>query len=126
MEIRLRAGQAEDAEACGSICYEAFKTIADQHNFPADFPNTDVATELISFLLSRAYIYSVVAEVDGRVVGSNFLWEHTNISGVGPITVDPSVQNVAVGRRLMEHVLQRSREQRLELYRAGKPYTQTK
>jgi hypothetical protein len=55
-------------------------------------------------------IYSVIAEVDGRVVGSNFLWENGTIAGVGPITIDPSAQNVAVGKRLMEDVLQRARE----------------
>ena len=39
MNIRLRAGRPDDAESCGSICFEAFKAISDQHNFPRDFPN---------------------------------------------------------------------------------------
>ena len=109
--LTLRAGRAEDAETCGSICYEAFKAIADQHNFPPDFPSSEVAGGLITSLLSRSgEIYSVVAEVDGRVVGSNFLWENGTIAGVGPITIDPSAQNAAVGRRLMEDVLQRAQE----------------
>lgn len=112
MDFKLRTGKLDDAETCGSICFEAFKALADQHNFPPDFPAPEVAVGLLSQLLSRKDIYSVVAEVDGRVVGSNFLWENTNIAGVGPITVDPSVQNIAVGRRLMEQVLQRAREQR--------------
>ena len=109
--LTLRAGRSEDGEACGSICYEAFKAIADQHNFPPDFPSPEVSGGLITSLLSRAgEIYSVVAEVDGRVVGSNFLWENGTIAGVGPITIDPETQNVAVGRRLMEDVLQRAQE----------------
>jgi GNAT superfamily N-acetyltransferase len=109
--LTLRAGRSEDAETCGSICYEAFKAIADQHNFPPDFPSPEVSGGLITSLLARGgEIYSVVAEVDGRVVGSNFLWENGTIAGVGPITIDPSAQNVAVGRRLMEDVLQRARE----------------
>lgn len=110
MDVRLRTGRPDDAETCGSICFEAFRAIADQHNFPHDFSTPDIATELVSFLLSRGYVYSVVAEVDGRIVGSNFLWESTNIAGVGPITIEPAVQNIAVGRRLMEDVLQRVRE----------------
>jgi GNAT superfamily N-acetyltransferase len=65
---------------------------------------------VLTSLLSRGDIYRVVAEVDGRVVGSNFLWENGTIAGVGPITIDPAAQNVAVGRRLMEDVLQRARE----------------
>jgi len=47
----------------------------------------------------------VVAEVDGRVVGSNFLYEGDPIAGVGPISVDPEYQR-GVGRRLMEAVIQ--------------------
>jgi GNAT superfamily N-acetyltransferase len=111
--LALRAGRLEDAETCGSICYEAFKAIADLHNFSPDFPSPEVAGGLITSLLSRGDIYSVVAEVDGRVVGSNFLWENGVIAGVGPITVDPITQDVAVGRRLMEDVLQRAREGRI-------------
>ena len=111
--LTLRAGRLEDADACGSICYEAFKAIADQHNFPPDFPSPEVSSGLITSLLRRGDIYSVVAEVDRRVVGSNFLWENGAIGGVGPITVDLATQNVAVGRRLMEDILRRARERRI-------------
>ena len=109
MNLILRCGAAEDAEVCGAICCEAFKAIAGRHNFPPDFPAPDVAVGLISPLLSRKDIYSVIAEVDGKVVGSNFLWENAVIAGVGPVTVDPAVQNAAIGRRLMEDVVQRAR-----------------
>lgn len=112
MNIRLRAGTPDDAEACGNICYQAFNTIAGQHTFPPDFPVPDVAIGLLAYMFSRPDVYSVVAEVDGRVVGSNFLWEHAMIAGVGPITVAPAAQNSAVGRRLMEDVLGRARERR--------------
>ncbi len=111
--LTLRARRPEDAEDCGSICYGAFKTIADQHNFPPDFPSSEVAGGLLTSLLSRDDVYSVVAEVDGRVVGSNFLWENGSIAGVGPITVDPAGQNAAVGRRLMEDVLRRAEERNI-------------
>jgi GNAT superfamily N-acetyltransferase len=108
--LMVRAGRSEDAETCGLICYEAFKAIADEHNFPPDFPSPEVSGGLLTSLLSRGDLYRVVAEVDGQVVGSNFLWENGTIAGVGPITIDPAAQNVAVGRRLMEDVLQRARE----------------
>jgi predicted N-acetyltransferase YhbS len=102
----------EDVEACGRICYEAFKAIAEQHNFPPDFPSPEVAAGLLSLLLSRDDVYSIVAEIDGRVVGSNFLWESAVIAGVGPITVDPDTQNGTIGRRLMAEVMRRAEEQR--------------
>jgi GNAT superfamily N-acetyltransferase len=112
MNIRLRAGRPDDAETCGSICYKAFNAIADQHNFPHDFPTLEVAIGFLSQLFSRSDIYSVVAEVDGRAVGSNFLWESAIIAGVGPITVDPGVQNAAIGRRLMDDVMRRAQDRR--------------
>ena len=108
MTLTLRPGRPEDASACGTICYEAFRTISESHNFPPDFPSAEVATELMSMLLSKPDVYSVIAEGDGRVVGSNFLWEDA-IAGVGPITIDPRVQNGGVGRRLMDDVMERSR-----------------
>ena len=112
-ELSLRAGRAEDAEDCGSICYGAFKALADEHNFPPDFPSSEVTAGLMASLLSRDDVYSVVAEVGGRVVGSNFLWENGTIAGVGPITIDSAAQNAAGGRRLMEDVLQRAEERNI-------------
>jgi predicted N-acetyltransferase YhbS len=113
MHITLRPGTLEDATTCGTICYEAFKAIAAQHNFPPDFPSPEVATMLLSGLLSRPGVYGVVAELDGRVVGSNFVDERSLIAGIGPITVDPAVQNRAVGRQLMQHVLERLTQRRV-------------
>jgi GNAT superfamily N-acetyltransferase len=110
MAITLRPGRPEDAQACGTICYEAFKSISSQHNFPKDFPNPKTAIGLLTMLLSRPDAYSVVAEADGRVVGSNFLWEGCSIAGVGPITVDPASQNGSVGKQLMLDVIQRGRD----------------
>jgi GNAT superfamily N-acetyltransferase len=112
MDLTLRAGRPEDAEACGLICYQAFTTISNQHNFPPDFPSPEAAGGLMTFVLTNPGVYSVVAEIDGRVVGSNFMWEASSIAGIGPITVDPAVQNSAVGRRLMIDVLDRARERR--------------
>jgi GNAT superfamily N-acetyltransferase len=111
--LRLRAGRPEDTERLGSICYRAFRAIADEHNFPPDFPSSEIAGGLLASLLSREDVYSVVAETDGRVVGSNFLWENGTIAGVGPITIDPAAQNAAVGRRLMEDVLRRAEERNI-------------
>jgi predicted N-acetyltransferase YhbS len=113
MNIILRPGQPADANSCGVICYEAFKAIAGQHNFPSDFPNPETAIGLMNFILSNNVAYSLIAEIDGQIVGSNFLWEDTSIAGVGPITIDPKTQNASVGRKLMEGVLQRAEEQGL-------------
>jgi len=113
MTIVLRPGTAADAPACGNICYEAFKAIGTEHNFPPDFPSPEVASGLLLMLLAHPRCYSVVAEGEGRIVGSNFLDERSSIAGVGPITVDPTGQNRGVGGRLMQDVLDRSARQQM-------------
>ena len=113
MNLILRPGKPEDAKACGDICYRAFKAIADAHHFPPDFPDAETAIGLMNFILSGAGAYSVVVEDKGQIVGSNFLWENGFIGGVGPITVDPTCQNAAVGRKLMERVLHRAENLKL-------------
>jgi hypothetical protein len=95
--IRLREGEPADAAECGRICYEAFRLIAEAHGFPPDFPSAHVAAGLLAGLLEHPGYYSVVAERDGRILGSNFLDERSPIAGLGPITVDPATQNARVG-----------------------------
>jgi GNAT superfamily N-acetyltransferase len=117
--LTLRAGNPDDAQTCGEICYRAFETIAAQYNFPSDFPDVNVACELMSLLLDspkerlcqQSDIYSVVAQVGGQIVGSNFLWAETIVAGIGPLTVDPIMQNANVGKHLMAAVLEYSRQQ---------------
>jgi predicted N-acetyltransferase YhbS len=112
MKLTLRRGQPADAESCAAICYEAFKTIAQAHNFPPDIPSPALAAGLLSWMLSHPRFYTVVAELDGGIVGSNFLDERNGIYGIGPVSVEPTVQNKSVGRRLMAHVMERVASQR--------------
>ena len=107
MPLILRRGTPEDATICRTICYDAFTTIAAQHNFPSNYPSPEVAVARMAERLTHPGLYAVVAELDGQVVGSNFLDERSPIVGLGPITVAPSVQNRAVGRHLMQAVLER-------------------
>jgi len=111
--VALRPGTPDDAQACGRICYEAFRAIAERHGFPPDFPNPERAIETAGGLLGHPGFHSIVAVRDGRVVGSNFLDERSAIAGLGPITVDPDAQNAGVGRALMLAALARTRERRL-------------
>jgi GNAT superfamily N-acetyltransferase len=104
----LRRATPDDAAACGRICYDAFGTINAAHGFPPDFPSADITTGLLRMLLQHPGFYGVVAERDGRIIGSNFLDERCTITGVGPITVDPAEQNQGVGRRLMQDVIDRA------------------
>jgi L-amino acid N-acyltransferase YncA len=61
-------------------------------------------------LFSTPGLYCVVAEIEGRIVGSNVLDERAIIMGIGPVSVDPDVQNHGVGRNLMQAVIDRANE----------------
>ena len=107
----IRRASPADGEVCGRICFEAFGALAARHNFPPDFPAPDVPIAVLSMMFSHPSFFCVVAEQDGRVIGSNCLDERTPIAGVGPITIDPAVQNKNVGRQLMQAVMVRATEQ---------------
>jgi predicted N-acetyltransferase YhbS len=111
MDVKLRPGTPDDADACGRICFDAFAAVAAAHGMPCDFPSVEAATGLVAALLAHPGIFSVVADAGGRVVGSNFLDERATIAGVGPITVDPAAQNGAIGRQLMGAVMERAAAQ---------------
>jgi GNAT superfamily N-acetyltransferase len=109
MEITLRPAAPGDAGECGRIIYEAFAGVAGRHGFRPDFPSVEVATGFVSGFIADPSVYGVVAESEGRVVGSNFISEWDSIHGVGPITVDTGAQARGAGRRLMEAVIERGR-----------------
>jgi GNAT superfamily N-acetyltransferase len=109
-EVTLREVRPEDADACARILFDAFGGIHDHHRFPRDFPSMEAATGMLAAWIPHPAVWGVVAEKDGRVIGSNFLDERDPIAGVGPITVDPNGQNKGVGRQLMEAVIERGRD----------------
>jgi len=118
----LRTVTRADALPAGRICYTAFKTIAERHNFAPDFPDAETAIGLMHHLVSRSDIHGLVAEAAGRVIGSNFLWEDGEVAGIGPITVDPAAQDAGLGRRLMQAVIERAHArgiQRVRLVQAA-------
>jgi GNAT superfamily N-acetyltransferase len=111
-QITIRRAVPEDAPACGPVCYQAFFDINSAHNFPPDLPSPEHAVGLLTMMFSHPAFYCVVAESDGRIIGSNCLDERSPIAGVGPITVETGAQNAGAGRKLMDAVLARAAEQK--------------
>jgi predicted N-acetyltransferase YhbS len=108
--VTIRRAHPDDVAVCAQICYDAFYGINTQHSFPPDIPSPELADRILSSMFSHPGFYCVVAELDGQIVGSNCLDERSVISGVGPITIKPDIQNRGVGRKLMAAVLDRARE----------------
>jgi GNAT superfamily N-acetyltransferase len=104
----IRRATPADAEVCGRICFQAFSALANHHKFDQDFPDPQVPIGILSMMFSHPGFFCVVAEQDGKIVGSNCMDERTPIAGVGPITIDPAAQNRAAGRQLMQAVMARA------------------
>lgn len=110
--VVIRRASAVDAEVCGRISFDVFTALANRHNFPPDFPAPEASIGVLSTMFSHPGFYCVVAEQDGKIIGSNCLDERSQIAGVGPITVDALAQNRAAGRALMQAVLARAAERK--------------
>jgi predicted N-acetyltransferase YhbS len=108
-DVVVRAATPADSAVCGRICFEAFSAISTAHGFPCDLPSAEVAIGLLATMFSSPGFYCIVAESEGRIVGSNVLEERAVICGVGPLTIDPSAQNLGVGRKLMQAAMDRAK-----------------
>jgi hypothetical protein len=83
MDVLIREATPDDAETCAQVCYEAFKTISEAHGFPPDFNSPAEAIGLIAYMTVTPGFHCVVAEVEGKVAGSNFLDERGTIAASG-------------------------------------------
>lgn len=109
-EVTIRPVRPEDLTDCARIMQQAFTGISQRHNFPADFPSVEAVMPLMRFMTSHPRVFGVVAEMDGKIVGSNFIDCRDVIHAVGPITVDPGQQARGIGRKLMRAVLEHSKD----------------
>jgi GNAT superfamily N-acetyltransferase len=105
MITKIRPVTVNDSLICGLICFNAFKSIAQQHNFPSEFPDLNNTQDLISRMVENEGFYGVVAEQNGKIIGSNFLDMRGTIAGLGPVSIDPGIQNSGIGRSLMQEVV---------------------
>ncbi|MEG4114884.1 MULTISPECIES: GNAT family N-acetyltransferase [unclassified Microcoleus] len=110
MNVVIRRAQPSDIDVCAGITYEAFKDIADRHQFPTDFPTLDFATEITGLLIESPVFFGIVAESKSAVVGCGFMDERSPIRGIGPVSVDRTFQGRGTGREIMKALLERGQD----------------
>jgi GNAT superfamily N-acetyltransferase len=105
MPLELMPLQPGQVPELARICHDAFGDLHDRHAVARYIPDIATAEMILSQLAARPDYSGVVAVLDGRAVGSNFLLHADAVAGIGPITVDPAIQGRGIGRALMEWVL---------------------
>jgi len=108
MSASVRPITPDDSDVCGRICYQGYKELYERHGFPPAFPSVEAAQRRIKIMADHPSVFGVVGEVDGSVVGFNFLSEMDPVRAVGPLVVDPNTQGQGVGRLLMNAVMDRA------------------
>ncbi len=109
-EVTVREASPEDADSCGRIFYDAFESIASRHNFPVEPGSPEFTHFKVGQMLTGDGFAGLVAQRAGEIVGCAFVDERAVIAGIGPVIVDPEVQDAGVGSALMEAVLRRERK----------------
>ncbi|HET7147103.1 MAG TPA: GNAT family N-acetyltransferase [Candidatus Nitrosopolaris sp.] len=114
----IRPIEQNDAESCGKIGYEAHKSISSAHGYPSEQPSEEFGIGLIRRLLGNPNSWGVLAERQGKTLGSIFLHKFppSPVAVIGPLTVHPSAEG-GVGKMLMDAALTQARKQNYDQIR---------
>lgn len=112
MSLTIRSIEQNDINDCGRIGYEAHKFISSIHGYPSEQPSEEYGIALIRSLLNNPYSWGVLAERQGKILGSIFLhrFPPSPVAVIGPLTVHPSSEG-GVGRVLMKAALTQAHKQ---------------
>jgi predicted N-acetyltransferase YhbS len=116
--LTVRSIEQADAETCGKIGFQAHKKISSAQGYPSEQPSVEFAVHMIKTLLGNPNSWGVLAEQEGKIVGSIFLhvFPPSPVAAIGPLTVDPSAEG-GVGRELMEAALIEARKRHYDRVR---------
>jgi len=112
--VTIREGRKGDDMDCGRIMCEAFTDLATRYYCRSDVPTVEMGVEFATAFIEDENVLFLVAEADGKIVGSNVLHKHNAVAGIGPITVEPVYQCLGIGKRLMEAALKDVSENKFE------------
>jgi predicted N-acetyltransferase YhbS len=108
-EVTIRPATLADIPVLAPILVEAFGDLTTRHAVPfKEFTLPDATGMLQHMIGDTKHTTSFVAEVDGKVVGSNYLSAvGEQVTAVGPISVRTDAQG-GVGRKLMQAAIARA------------------
>ena len=110
MEPTLTTVLPEKTKAVGTLVYEAFRDIAERHNFDPAFESPELARLIVRLLAQAEGYESYLLEEGGRPLACNFGDERDEVIGVGPVAVAVGQQGRGLGRQVMEALLERAEQ----------------
>jgi hypothetical protein len=108
MDFLIRNMAKEDINRVGEIIYEAFNSVAIKYGYISNVNSVEEGSRLAWTLFHHGPCERLVAEVEGRVVGSACLSIRGDFAGLGPAVVDPYCQDKAMGKELISGVLKKA------------------
>ena len=103
--VTYRPTEARDWATLADIALRAFAGVNAEHGFPADFADSEEDRIGLAGAFALPFVEGIVAEANGELLGSAFLWRLGEVVGVGPVTVKPGSQSSGIGRHLMAEIL---------------------
>jgi GNAT superfamily N-acetyltransferase len=110
MALLIRNMVKEDILRVGEILYEGFTAMASKHGYASNVESAEEGKRLAWALFHHGPCERLVAVSDGRIVGLTCLNIRGDIAGLGPTVVDPSYQDKAIARELVENVLKKVKD----------------
>ncbi len=110
-QVSIRPICELDVETAARAAFAAHSALAARQGHPSEHPSPAFSAGLLGFKVKDPNAFGFVAERDGKIVGSVFLYRFscTPVAAIGPLTVDPEAEGSGVGRSLMRAALDHAR-----------------
>jgi GNAT superfamily N-acetyltransferase len=107
----IRDMAAADIDSSARVLFDAFNLRNEELGLLAEWPSLEFTRALVSrFFDHPGYLAFVAADEDDRVLGPCFLEIHDFVGAPGPMAIASEAQGRGVGRRLLQHTWDVSRD----------------
>lgn len=117
MAVEILTAVQDHVDELGRILYEAYKDLTDRHNFPHQYANAASAQSLVGSTVDLEFAYPIAAFDDGVPVGYSCMWLGGDVSGIGPVGVDPPAQGLGAAKAMISHFIDYAEHHGIEMIR---------
>ena len=115
--MEINTAVHDHVDELGRILFEAFKELAHRHNFSLVYSDLASAQSLVDSTVDLDFAYPIAAFHDGAPVGYSCMWLGSEVSGIGPVGVDPLAQGQGAAKAMISHFIDYCEQQGIEMIR---------